>query len=428
VSDYFDRVERQIVRNVEAGLPRSSFLPLAFQYAASAAAVAVVVVVVAVFVIAGGSGSKPTTAPASGHGLTVVLTASALDPGTPLSPATNRAVTILHERLGSVFPGVKVSRAGDNVVVTVPKAGAGSRGQILALAVPGQLGFYDWEADAITPNGKTVASQLHAQDPTALELSQGSGSTSGAPGEQGAGGMPLHQAVKLASTMPARSRPGMSRRGPEWFLFGAPGSGACATAARDQHRAPAAGAWCLLSGPVQDQSQLIAGLPAGVTRSEAQELTVPPGWVVLQAADPRTYRAADFGDPSAQFFVLKDAPALSGDGITRPQGSRAVATGQPDIVFGFTTEGGAAFQEFTRVVAERGDLVSGIGQQLNQHFAVALDDHLVTVPFIGFKQYPDGIEPGNGADIVGGFTVESARDLATILRYGVLPVRLTVTG
>jgi len=24
VSDYFDRVERQIVRNVEAGLPRSS--------------------------------------------------------------------------------------------------------------------------------------------------------------------------------------------------------------------------------------------------------------------------------------------------------------------------------------------------------------------------------------------------------------------
>jgi preprotein translocase subunit SecD len=178
---------------------------------------------------------------------------------------------------------------------------------------------------------------------------------------------------------------------------------------------------------VQTQSQSIAGLPAGVTRSEAEELTVPPGWVVLQAADPSTYRAANFGDPSAQFHVLKDAPALSGDGITRPQESRAGA-GQPDIVFGFTVEGGAAFQEFTRVVAERGEQVSGIGQQLNQHFAMVVDDQLVTVPFISFKQYPEGIEPGNGADIVGGFTIESARDLATILRYGVLPVRLTATG
>ena len=65
MSDYFDRVERQLVRNVEAGLPRSSFLPLALRYAASAAAVAVVLVVVAVFLIAGGSGSKPTTAPAA---------------------------------------------------------------------------------------------------------------------------------------------------------------------------------------------------------------------------------------------------------------------------------------------------------------------------------------------------------------------------
>jgi preprotein translocase subunit SecD len=156
-------------------------------------------------------------------------------------------------------------------------------------------------------------------------------------------------------------------------------------------------------------------------------MTVPPGWVVLQAADPSTYRPANFGDPSAQFYVLKDAPALSGDDITRPRESRA-SSGQPDIVFGFTVEGGAAFQQLTQVVAERGNLVSSIGQQLNQHFAIAVDDQLVTVPFISFKQYPDGIEPGNGADVVGGFTIKSARDLATILRYGVLPVTLKATG
>ena len=37
------------------------------------------------------------------------------------------------------------------------------------------LYFYDWEANALTPNGKTVASQLLAQDTTATELSQGVG-------------------------------------------------------------------------------------------------------------------------------------------------------------------------------------------------------------------------------------------------------------
>ena len=152
MSDYFDRVERQIVRNVEAGLPRSSFLPLALRYAASAAAVAVVLVVVAVFLIAGGSGSKPTTAPAAGQGLTVVLTASAIDPGTPLGPALDRAVTILHERLGSVFPGVGVSRAGNEIVVTTPNRNAGARARILALVgTTAPLAFYDWEANALMP-------------------------------------------------------------------------------------------------------------------------------------------------------------------------------------------------------------------------------------------------------------------------------------
>ena len=40
MSDYFDRVERQIVRNVEAGVPRGSFLPVAGRYLASVAAAA----------------------------------------------------------------------------------------------------------------------------------------------------------------------------------------------------------------------------------------------------------------------------------------------------------------------------------------------------------------------------------------------------
>ena len=68
--------------------------------------------------------------------------------------------------------------------------------------------------------------------------------------------------------------------------------------------------------------------------------------------------------------------------------------------------------------------MSGLGQQLNQHFATALDNKLITVPQIDFKTYPDGIQGGGGADITGGFTIQSAQDLATQLRLGALPINL----
>lgn len=347
MSDYFDRVERQIVRNVEAGLPRSSRLRAIPGYMAAAAAVLVVIVVAGVFLLARGSGSAPV--PATSHGVAIVFRASGIKQRTPLGAAVRRSAVILRERLDAVFPGVIVTTSGDSVNVEVPNARAGERARILDLAVPGRLAFYDWEADAIAPNGKTVASQLRDQNPTALEISQGSGAS--ASGDPGAGGMSHREAVALASRCKR----------------------------------------C----------------------------------VVLQAVTPSLLLGASAIGPSARFYVLNDVPFLSGAGITHPR-QGVDASGMPDIKFGFTAA--ADFTAATKRVAERGDLVSGVGETLSQHFAVALDSRLITVPYIDFKAYPDGIPQRNGADISGGFTIQSAKDLATILRYGPLPVRLTVTG
>ena len=55
---------------------------------------------------------------------------------------------------------------------------------------------------------------------------------------------------------------------------------------------------------------------------------------------------------------------------------------------------------------------------------MALDNQLVTVPQIDYRQYPDGIVGGGGADITGGFTSQTASDLATQLRLGALPIKL----
>jgi SecD/SecF fusion protein len=337
--------------------------------------------------------------------------------------ALQRAVDIMRNRvdqLGVAEPEIQTS--GDNqITVGLPNVSDTSRAEA-EVGTTAQLLFYDWEANVITPNGKTVASQLQTQDATATEISQGG--TSQAPGSPGAGSMNLYDAVTLASKQPESKSTTNSRLGPQYYMFGAPGSAACEAAAKANGTVPAAGQHCLLSGPDDNKTDLLSGLPTGVSASEGQILTVPQGTVVLQAIPQNFSKQAPIANPSAQFFVLKDDVALRGSQISNPQQSTDPTSGEPDVTFGFSNKGKSEFQNVTANIAHRGDLVSGLGQTLNQHFAVALDNQLVTVPFIDFKQYPDGINGDNGADISGSFTISSAQDLANELRLGALPINL----
>lgn len=333
--------------------------------------------------------------------------------------ALQRAVDIMRQRvdqLGVSEP--QIQTAGGDISVGLPDVKDISRAEKI-VGTTARLEFYDWEANALTPNGKTVASQLQLQDPAATTISQG-GNT--APGD-GAGGMNLYDAVKLASKQPAQVSSDNARRGSQYYIFGAPGSAACAAAAKAQNTTPTPGVHCLLSGPDDNQQDLLSGLPNGVSASQGEQLVVPPGTVVIQAADANAKQQKSFNDPSAQFYVLKDHVSLFGNDITNPQQSTD-QSGNPDVTFSFTGKGEQAFQNVTSVIAHRGDRVSGLGQALNQHFAVALDNKLITVPQIDFKTYPDGIQGGGGADITGGFTIQSAQDLATQLRLGALPIQL----
>jgi SecD/SecF fusion protein len=346
-------------------------------------------------------------------------------PQTPVvtQAALARAVDIMRSRvdqLGVAEPEIQTT-GGNEISVGLPNVKDTARAEKL-VGSTAQLAFYDWEANALTPNGKTVASQLQTQDPTAVLISRGSGSLT--PGDPGAGSTSLYNAVTLASKQtPAPLTPQLSHTGPIYYLFGAPGSAACATAARDAGTTPVLGNHCLLSGPDNNTQDLITGLPNGVSESQGQLLSVPQGWVVLQASDFSAAHPTAFNSPSAQFYVLKDNVALLGSDITNPQQSTDQG-GNPDVTFGFSSRGKTEFQNVTAAIAHRGDLVSGLGQTLNQHFAVALDNKLITVPSIDFKTYPEGIPGDNGADITGGFTAQSAQDLATQLRLGALPINL----
>jgi SecD/SecF fusion protein len=336
--------------------------------------------------------------------------------------ALNRAVDIMRQRvdqLGVSEPEIQTS-GGSQITVSLPDVKDTARAE-QEVGTTARLEFYDWEANALTPTGKTVASQLQTQDATALTISQGAGGSG--PGLPGGGSLALYDAVKLAAKQPASPSVTNARKGSEYYLFGAPGSAACAAAAKAQHIAPAAGQHCLLSGPDTTQSDLPSGLPAGVSASQGQLVVIPQGTVVVQAADVSAANPTPFASPNAQFYVLHDNVSLFGNDITNPQQSTD-STGSPDVQFGFNSQGKNAFQNITQAIARRGQTVSGLGQRLNQHFAVALDNRLITVPSIDFHTYPDGINGDNGADITGGFSIQSAQDLANQLRLGALPIKL----
>ncbi len=348
---------------------------------------------------------------------------------TPQTPhvdqtALQRAVDVMRQRTNQLgVSETQIETTGNDLItVSLPDVHNTKRAEQL-VGTTARLEFYDWEANALTPSGKPVASLLQTQDQQATAISQGGGA---GPGGPGAGSMSLYQAVKLAARQPRWVSPRNARAGPEYFAFGAPRSKACAVAAQSYHVTPLVGQPCYLAGPQDTQQDLQSALPTGVSLADpgVQQYVVPQGWVVLQAVSPKGYGSTlPWSDPTAQYYVLRDNVALFGNDITNPQQSTDQA-GSPDVTFGFSGNGASAFQKVTSQIAHRGDLVSGLGQALNQHFAVALDTQLITVPFIDYKANPDGIPGDNGADIQGGFTIDTAQQLAQQLRLGALPIRL----
>ncbi len=433
MSDYFDRVERQIMRSVSAASARRARPRARLGYVVPALSVLVTLAVAAVFLSVGSSGRSGT---AAAGGVTIVYVAQPT-PQTPLltHAALVRTVVALRSRAARLgVSGVSITIvSGGQIVVQLP-AGTNVARVLPMLGNSAELAFYDWEGNALlppSPSNATVATQLLTGNATASLISQGGGSSP--PGGANAGGLTLYQAVELAAKQPLNISKHNARGGDEYYLFGAPGSAACATAAKDDATAPVPGEHCLLAGPADVAASAsysygvsqLKSLPLGVSLPEGQVLVVKQGTVVLQAVPASFARWPVFGSPATKYFVLKDDVALLGGEVTNPEQSTD-STGLPDLSFGFTSKGASAFQRLTAQLAQRGSTDSVAGQSRDQHFAVALHNQLLTVPSIDYKVYPDGITGNSGAEITGSFTASTAREIANELRLGALPVDLNL--
>lgn len=125
--------------------------------------------------------------------------------------------------------------------------------------------------------------------------------------------------------------------------------------------------------------------------------TLPSGTTMLPVENPGPY--------GAETLPIYMQVALSGELLTNANAS--YQNGQPVVEFQFNRLGAEKFGEITR-------------QNVGKRFAVVLDEKIITAPVIR-----SAILGGRGI-IEGSFTVESADELAKLLRAGALPAPLTI--
>jgi SecD/SecF fusion protein len=303
----------------------------------------------------------------------------------------NRAIEIIRKRtdaLGVSEP--EISRIGsDSIRIGLPDVSNAARAS-QEVGQTAQLYFYDWEPNVIPNPAKTNVPRSESSFDR------------------------YYDAVLLASKQsPECFQNKCTTTGPRSYLFNSL-------------------THAYISGPADTHQDLFSELPGQKQPPHSQILTVPQGTLVVQKEGSNGQSAPDNpNDPSAEWFVIRDRPALSGTDITNPK-PNFDQFNNPDVTFSFTDKGRQEFSDVTKTIAQRGlqnapPGVAGNSQLADQysgHFAVVLDQQIKSRPIINFVDNPNGIDGRTGAEI-NGLGLQESQDLAQILEIGALPITLT---
>jgi len=314
--------------------------------------------------------------------------------------SVDRAIDIMRQRvdaLGVAEPEIQRSGA-DQIVVSLPNV-TNAEEAARVVGTTAQLQFYDWEKNVLGKDCKPA--------PTDFSVTGGSSA-----GRQG--GAKLYDALARARRCPPVTNLN-SPTGEKFYLVD------------DKKRE-------VIAGPEESEKTLRDSEAAKDASEVARVVKVNEGTTVVQAESINPNADATAPGPDS-WFVLRDDVALAGTDIKNPEqnfDSGPGSTGGPNVTFDFTDTGRKKWQGVTREIVQRGQsfVVTADGQPVQdvesraQHFAIVLDDQLVSVPFIDFQQNPDGIDGSAGSQISGGFTTKSAQALANQLKYGALPIQL----
>jgi len=133
-----------------------------------------------------------------------------------------------------------------------------------------------------------------------------------------------------------------------------------------------------------------------MSAQDALQTRPPAGSTVMYSTD----------DPPVP-YLIENRVIVSGENLVDAQTSFDQRTNEPVVTFRFDNQGALRFGQATQ-------------QNVNRLFAIILDNQVISAP-----QIREPILGGTG-QISGNFTVQSANDLAVLLRAGALPADLTI--
>jgi preprotein translocase subunit SecD len=137
------------------------------------------------------------------------------------------------------------------------------------------------------------------------------------------------------------------------------------------------------------------------------DTTVSPEQAQAGRAPPDSDVLMSSSSPKVPYVVKKEV-LVQGSDLTDAQAAFDQQTNEPIVNFRFNTSGATKFGRAT-------------SENVGLPFAIVLDNEVISAPVIRSP-----ITGGSG-QISGSFTVQSANDLAILLRAGALPAPLTVT-
>jgi preprotein translocase subunit SecD len=134
-----------------------------------------------------------------------------------------------------------------------------------------------------------------------------------------------------------------------------------------------------------------------MTAEQAQQGRPPPESELVKSSKSE----------GGQLYLLEKRVIVAGEELTDARPDFDQRSNEPIVRFTFNASGARKFAQVTR-------------ENIGRPFAIVLDDEVISAPVIR-----DAITQGSG-QISGSFTVESANNLAILLRAGALPAKLTV--
>ena len=200
----------------------------------------------------------------------------------------------------------------------------------------------------------------------------------------------------------------------------------------------------LIQGPTPTLTELLRPYD-GKAPAETQVLKVPANRIVVSCSATSGCLGVTTAQANAStyYYLLQyhptrttgrgPIPEMTGADLVR-SGTRADfgPAGEPIVTLQFTGHGAKEWNTITRAEAERGATaweragrpsISATNNPYAQHFAIVLDGHIESTPYIDFQQFPNGIGGSNAEIDLNGAPFSEAKSLAFVLQTGSLPYK-----